>query len=109
MFCSDHARRILVTAYSNPRSVRELAEECETSLPTAYRRVNALVEYDLLEEDLQLDPDGNHYKTYKTALDRVQFAVESEQFTVDIDLRRDIVDQFGALWQDLETSSRSQQ
>lgn len=109
VLCSGHSREILVAAELEPRSAQDFAEYCNTSLPTIYRRVNALVEYDLLEENLQLDPSGNHYKTYETNFEQVRFAIEREQkrFTADVDLKRDLVDRFGALWEDLERKSRS--
>ena len=108
VLCSDHARRILVAAELEPRSAQDLAEYCDTSLPTVYRRVNALVEYDLLEESLAIDPAGNHYKTYETNFEQVRFAIarERERFTADVDLKRDLVDRFDALWEDLERKSR---
>ena len=107
VLCSDRARRILVAAEREPRSASELAEVCDTSLPTIYRRVEALVEHDLLEEDLRIDPSGNHYNVYAANFEGVRFAVESERFTVDVELKRDLVDRFGALWGDLETGSGS--
>lgn len=106
VLCSDHARRILVAAERKARSASELAEYCDSSLPTIYRRVEALVEHDLLEEDLRIDPSGNHYSVYATNFEAVRFAVDSERFTVDVELKRDLVDRFGALWGDLETGSR---
>ena len=108
VLCSGHAREILVAAELEPRSAQDLAEYCDTSLPTVYRRVNALVEYDLLEESLAIDPAGNHYKTYETNFERVGFAIERERerFAADVDLKRDLVDRFGALWRDLERKSR---
>jgi predicted transcriptional regulator len=106
VLCSDHARRILIAAEDEPRSAQDLAEHCETSLPTIYRRVNALVEYDLLEESLAIDPSGNHYKTYETNFEQVRFAIEQGGFAAAVDLKRDLVDRFGALWEDLEAKSR---
>ena len=97
VLCSDYARRILVAAEREPRSASELAEGCNTSLPTIYRRVEAVVEHDLLEEELRIDPSGNHYSVYATNFEGVRFAVESKRFTVDVELKRDLVDRFGSL------------
>ncbi len=99
---SERARRILSIASVRPVSAEQLASAIDTSLPTVYRRVNALVEYDLLRENTNIDEEGNHYKTYETNLQRVCFEVSDGGFTVDIQLRRDMVDQFQDFWTDLE-------
>lgn len=101
---SERARRILSIASVRPVSADDLATALDASLPTVYRRVNALLDYDLLTEDTQIDAEGNHYKTYETNLQRICFEVDDGGFTVDIQLRRDMVDQFEDFWTDLEGS-----
>ena len=99
--CSDHAREILTAAYSEPRSAEELADYCDVSLPTVYRRVNALVDRDLLEETLRADPDGNHYTLYVSNLDSLEFELKTAGFIASVRFRRDIVDRFGEFWRGL--------
>ncbi|MDX1748356.1 MAG: helix-turn-helix domain-containing protein [Halobacteriales archaeon] len=48
---SEHARSILTVSSQEPMDAEALAEACDTSLPTVYRRVNALQEYDLLDRE----------------------------------------------------------
>ena len=91
---NEHVRQILVLASVKPVSAEELADHTDASQPTVYRRVNVLQEYDMLAEQRQLDDEGNHYKTYRTTLEAVCFAVEDGGFTVEVELRRDLVDQF---------------
>lgn len=102
VFGSEYARQILALASVEPMSAQELSEHTDASLPTTYRRVNALREYDLLRADTRVDTDGNHYETFETSMERVCFEVEDGSFTVDIQLSRDLVDQFGEFWRDLE-------
>lgn len=104
VLASDSARQILALASIRPMSAEELSDHCEGSLPTVYRRVNALLEYDLIEENLQVETDGTQYKTFETNLDRVCFEVNEGSLEVDIQLQRDVVDQFTDFWQDFETS-----
>ena len=104
---SERARRILSIASVRPVSANELATAIDTSLPTVYRRVNALLDYDLLREETNIDAEGNHYNTYATNLQRVCFEVDDGGFTVDIQLRRDMVDQFEDFWSDLEGGQSS--
>jgi len=89
---SEIARRILALAEIKPCSAEELAEHCDASKPTVYRRLNVLQEYDLLVERSAIDDDGTHYKTYETALESICFSVEAGRFEVDIELARELVD-----------------
>lgn len=102
---SDVARRILVLASREPMSADELADGCDASLPTIYRRVNVLLEYDFLTEDRELDSDGNHYKTFETALERITFEIEGDGISVTLDRRRSLLDQFEDFWSDLGESA----
>lgn len=88
-------------------SAQELADHCDTSLPTIYRRINALLEYDLLQEETQIDEDGNHYKTFETNLERIVFEINDGAVDIDIELRKDLVDQFDEFWHDLEERDNS--
>lgn len=105
LFGDDLARRILVVASERPLSAGELASNLDASLPTVYRRVNALLEYDLVREQQQIDADGNHYKTFETTLNRIAFEIEDGGYNIDIQLRQSLVDQFGDFWSDLGQSS----
>lgn len=91
---NEHVRQILALASVKPVSADELADHTDASQPTVYRRVNVLQEYDMLAEQRQLDDEGNHYKTYRTTLQEVCFAVEDGGFTVEVELRRDLVERF---------------
>ena len=99
---NEHARQILALASVEPVSADDLAEHTDASQPTVYRRVNVLQEYDMLTEETELDAEGNHYKTYRTSLERVCFDVENGGFTVDIELRQNVVEQFSEVWTDDE-------
>lgn len=102
---SEEARAILGTAGAAPATAEELAEACGASLPTVYRRVNDLEEHGLLRSDTRIDPDGNHYQTYETAVRRVSLSVGDGGVSVEVDRDRDMVDRFEAFWSDLERHS----
>lgn len=104
LFGDDLARRLLVLASDRPFAADELASALDTSLPTVYRRLNALGEYDLVREEQQLDRDGNHYKTYETTLKRISFEIDDGGYNIDLQLRQSLVNQFGDLWTDLGVS-----
>lgn len=98
-------RRLLAYARLKPMSARELADRCGISISTVYRRANALSERDLLVEQTQPDGDGNHYRTFKTSVERISMIVEEGAFGVNIRYRRDLTDRFEAFWQDLTSGA----
>jgi len=99
---NEHVRQILALADVRPLSADELAEHTDASLPTVYRRVDVLQEYDMIREETRIDDEGNHYKVYETALEQVCFEVANGGFTVNVELREDLVDKFSDFWSDLE-------
>jgi predicted transcriptional regulator len=102
VLASEDVRRILVATSVQPMSARELAEVCDRSLATIYRRVQAMKEYDLLSEEPTVDPDGTQYNEYESDLNEITISVEEGELTVDIDIERDTVDQFAELIESLE-------
>ena len=98
---SEEVRRILAVANVEPMSVPELADGLDVSEPTLYRRINVCQEYDLLIESTRVDEDGNHYKVYETALERVCFELDGGGFEVDLRLRRGLVEQSEDAWDDI--------
>jgi DNA-binding transcriptional ArsR family regulator len=104
VLASESARRILVLASAEAMTAEDLAERIDASLPTVYRRANALVEYDLLTENTEIDTDGNHYRTFETNLERITVEIEGGDLEAEVELDRDLVDRFGDLWRDLEGS-----
>ncbi|MFB6250916.1 MAG: ArsR/SmtB family transcription factor [Halobellus sp.] len=104
VLASEDVRRILVAASVQPMSAKELAEICDRSLATIYRRVNIMKEYNLLSEELTRDPDGTQYNEYKSNLNEIRISIQEGELTVDIDIERDTVDQFAELIEDLQES-----
>jgi hypothetical protein len=52
VLASEDVRRILVATSVRPMSAKELADICDRSLATIYRRIQAMEDYDLLSEEL---------------------------------------------------------
>jgi predicted transcriptional regulator len=107
VLASDHARKILAAASVRPVSAQELETICETSLPTIYRRVNALLQYDLLSEQLEVEPDGTHYNLYASDLKEINIRVGDGELNINIEIQKDSVDQFSEMISDLENGQSS--
>ena len=83
-------RKILEKIKDEPKSVKQLDEECSgVSMPTVYRRINKLLEYGLVKESPTVDLSGSHYKTYKLNLKSVNISVGEDEIKVDLFLEDD--------------------
>lgn len=58
-------REILRAVGEEAKAVKEVSEECEVPLSTAYRKVNRLHEAGLVEEKVRLSGSGNHTNVYE--------------------------------------------
>ncbi|MFD1586613.1 ArsR/SmtB family transcription factor [Halorientalis brevis] len=97
----EYARTILIATSVEPLSADALAERCDASEPTIYRRIDRLETFDLVESEQQLDPDGHHYKTYAARLERVTIELEDGNLSVAVDRTEDAADRFTRLYEEL--------
>ena len=97
----EYARAILTATSLEPMSANALSETCDMSLPTVSRRVNRLVDNDLLAAHTHLDPDGHHYSEYVARLEHVSVELGEGRFEVRVTLREDAADRFTRLWREL--------
>ncbi|WP_255190764.1 ArsR/SmtB family transcription factor [Natronobeatus ordinarius] len=85
---------ILRETITEPMAADELSDVCEVSPQTVYRRLEALVEHDLVEKDLQLDADGHHYNVYTATLDRIVVDLTTDGFELRVSRRNRMADRF---------------
>ncbi len=97
----QHARTVLAAISREPRSAKELSEECDLSLPTIYRRLEILEEHDLVTERTTVAEDGNHYNIYECNFDSTVIQLEDEEYKVRIYRKENLPDRFTQLWDDL--------
>lgn len=100
----EYARAILTVTSAEPMSAQQLSERCDASVTTIYRRLDRLQDCDLVEEQLQPQPDGNHYKVFASRLDSFSVSFEDGELNADIErteTEEDVADRFTRMWQDL--------
>jgi DNA-binding transcriptional ArsR family regulator len=96
----EYARAILIATSTEPMSANQLAEACDASLPTVYRRINRLTDHDLLAEHTELDEDGHHYSSYEATLESVAIDLTDGELTADVSREpTDAADRFTELWE----------
>ena len=99
----EHARDVLAAISVEPKSAKELAEECDLSLPTVYRRLEMLDEYDLVTDRTLVAEDGNHFKVYESNFESTVISLEDDEYRVRIYREENLPDRFSQLWDDLNT------
>jgi predicted transcriptional regulator len=99
----QHARRVLAAISREPKSAKELAEECDLSLPTVYRRIELLEEHDLVSDRTLVADDGNHYKVYESNFESTVISLEDDEYRVRIYREENLPDRFSQLWDELHS------
>ena len=97
----QHARRVLATVSHDPKSAKELADEVDLSLPTVYRRIEMLKEYDLVKDRTLVAEDGNHYKVYESNFESSVISLQDDEFKVRVYHEENLPDRFSQLWDEL--------
>jgi predicted transcriptional regulator len=97
----QHARRVLAAISREPKDAKELAEEGDLSLPTVYRRIEMLDEYDLITDETLVAEDGNHYKVYQSNFESTVISLEDDEYKVRIYREENLPDRFSQLWDEL--------
>lgn len=95
----EHARNILVETSVTPLSASELADRCDTSRQTVYRRLEKLQAADLVAEQTRPREDGHHDTVYAATLDRL--SIDLNEGTLSFEVERDqtdAVDELTRLW-----------
>ncbi|MBB6646416.1 helix-turn-helix domain-containing protein [Halobellus ruber] len=107
----EYAREILAATSVKPMSAQQLAEACEMSEPTVYRRIERLREYDLLGERTEIRDDGNHHSVYTATLSELSVELDEGTFEATVQRRDtasfpgqqedDTADRFASMWENL--------
>lgn len=69
----DYVQGILGALSGEPRSASELADACDASRPTVYRRLNRLEESGLVTAEVELHRKGHHRKVFASTFERATF------------------------------------
>ncbi|WP_128477731.1 helix-turn-helix domain-containing protein [Halorussus pelagicus] len=75
---------ILSAASSRPVPAKRIREAFGVPDSTLYRRLPRLVDRGLLAERTRIDADGNHYRVYRSRIDRIVFEVGDDAATARV-------------------------
>lgn len=97
----DRARRVLFVIRQEPHSAKEISARTDISLPTVYRRLDELLEHDLVRSRTRAASDGNHYKVFECNFDATTVSLEEEGYDVVVERRESVSERFVELWDEL--------
>lgn len=97
----ERVRRILAATSREPMSANELSDECDVALSTIYRRVEDMVDSDLLVERTQIEADGSHHSVYEANIDHLDVDVDDGSIDVNVHVREDAAQRFSRIWNDI--------
>lgn len=98
---NKNTREILEAASEDALSVSALSNKCDMSLTSVYRYVEQLAEHELLESEVRLDEDGNHYQVYNTRFKAGFIYLEDKAIKEDICRDTDDADRLIWVWKKL--------
>ncbi|MEF8777472.1 MAG: helix-turn-helix domain-containing protein [Natronomonas sp.] len=97
----ERVREILVATSREAMSARDLSETCDVAPSTIYRRVERMIEHDLLVERTQIESDGSHHSVYKANVDHLDVDIDDGTIDVSMHVREDAAQRFSRIWNDI--------
>lgn len=99
----EHVQTILSVTSEQPMSASELSDMCNVSPATIYRRLEQLVEYNLVSEQTEIAADGNHFKKYEATVGHIDVRLDQGEFKVNVRSapQADASDRFKRMWDDI--------
>lgn len=97
----ERVRQILAATSREPLSAKELSEECNVARSTIYRRVEEMIDRDLLVERTQLTADGSHHSVYEANITHLDVGIEDGDIEVGVHLREDAAQRFSRIWREI--------
>ena len=85
------SRALLVALQRESQSAKELGETADLSLPTVYRRLDRLSEYDLVTSTTEVRADGTHYRQYQCTFDETTVSLTADGFHVTLTLDENVL------------------
>jgi DNA-binding transcriptional ArsR family regulator len=85
LFGDEYTRRTFKAISDQPRCGRSIAEELDVSRATVYRRLNALVDAELVSAETALAEDGNHRNRYEAVVDGLSIALTDGELRATVD------------------------
>lgn len=97
----ETTRKILAYTAEEACSAKALDERINVTQTTIYRRLEQLSDDGLVEETVELDESGNHYKTYQSTISHVEVDIEPDGISASVEWREEISERFTRIWEEI--------
>lgn len=97
----EYVREILVATSESPKSAKELSEELDIALSTAYDRTERMVGHRLLVERTRIMEDGSHHSVYEVNVDHLDIDIGDGELDVQVQTRESAAERFTNIWNDI--------
>ncbi|MFW6458253.1 MAG: ArsR/SmtB family transcription factor [Halodesulfurarchaeum sp.] len=92
----------ILRATHEPKSAQELSEELDIPIATAYRRIEELIDHDLLKlEGREFSEEGRRTKVYRRTVDEISVSFGRGEFEIDFKERTEAKNNLVDVWSDL--------
>ena len=92
----------ILRATATPKSAQELSEELDIPIATSYRRIEELVDTDLLQlEGKELSDEGRRTKVYRRQVDEMTVVFGMDDVELDVKERTEAKNNLVDVWSDL--------
>lgn len=91
-------------AETSEQSVSDLAERCELSRTSAYRKVGLLEDAGLVDAIATVREDGHHTTVYSAAFDGVYIGLGDDGFDVSVDRTEPPDERLARFWETMKNS-----
>lgn len=78
------SRTILVATCDQARTAKELTGRTDCSSATVYRRINDLLDGELLEECVRFEEGGSHTTAYRASVDHLRVDIDPNGIDVSV-------------------------
>lgn len=79
--------RTIINHLDEPMTANDLSEVCEIPASTMYRKLDLLSDASLVEEQIDIRPDGRHTTRYVLAFGEVRIALDDDR-SLDVAIKR---------------------
>ncbi|MDS0222038.1 winged helix-turn-helix domain-containing protein [Haloarcula sp. S1AR25-5A] len=100
----EYARALLAATSHRPMTATELSNDCDMSLSTVYRRLDALEDCGLVAARTRLADDGHHPDVYEAQMDELTVCLTDGTFDVSLAVEsttHEFADALVDLWEGL--------
>lgn len=81
----EYTQAILEAIQAEAKPARALAEECNISRPTVYRRLNTLEDAGLVKSGIRISTDGHHRSVFEATVDAFTVKIEANGLSVSVE------------------------